>query len=281
MAKKPTSQRQIDANRRNAQGSTGPRSAAGKDRSAQNSGRHFAYSDRFHPIVGGPFAEDPEAFLHEAEQIASDFRLSGPALEALADRAAALIMKIRRFDRLEAAVFDAEVLPNPDLLPLMEEQERNERLAEQLSLLAGLLNVDAAGTEAGLDLLDWETIAQHVKATHAPTWTLAGVWDRACRPSGKEDWQRAAMTLMEGLWPHVADQLAEATAMCRSAVVSAEMLRQFHAAKVADKLITRAGDLERPRAHLMRQLTQTLDQIRATLAIRELASTGEPGADNG
>lgn len=148
-------------------------------------------------------------------------------------------------------------------------------------MLAGLLEVGESGTEAGRDSADWEMIAQHIKATHAPSWTLAGVWDRDCRPSGKEGWQPAAMALVGALWPDVADQVAEATAMCRSAVVSAEMFRQFHAGKVAEKLIARAGDLERPRAHLMRQLTQTLDQLRATIAIREFASLNEAGADNG
>jgi hypothetical protein len=44
---KKISQKQIDANQRNAQKSTGPKTKEGKDKSAMNSLKYGIYSDKF------------------------------------------------------------------------------------------------------------------------------------------------------------------------------------------------------------------------------------------
>ena len=48
-----SSQKRIEANRRNAQKSTGPRSPEGKTRSAQNATTHGHASHRFNPLQSG------------------------------------------------------------------------------------------------------------------------------------------------------------------------------------------------------------------------------------
>src|SRR4051794_25852001 len=67
--KSPVSEKQRRANAKNAQHSSGPKSAAGKERSAQNSVRHGAYARELHPLQTGPFAEEPQAFVERAEAI--------------------------------------------------------------------------------------------------------------------------------------------------------------------------------------------------------------------
>ena len=54
-----TSQKQIEANRRNAQRSTGPRTEEGKGRSSRNAVRHGVYGSPV-PVPRGPFREDPD-----------------------------------------------------------------------------------------------------------------------------------------------------------------------------------------------------------------------------
>lgn len=59
---------QVAANRSNANRSTGPRTAAGKDRSSRNAIKHGMYARSSLAITEGPFAEDKdqvEAFLDE------------------------------------------------------------------------------------------------------------------------------------------------------------------------------------------------------------------------
>jgi hypothetical protein len=53
---KKVSQKQIDANRRNAQKSTGPKTKEGKDKSAMNSIKYGIYSDKF--LIKGEKKED-------------------------------------------------------------------------------------------------------------------------------------------------------------------------------------------------------------------------------
>jgi len=55
---------QLEANRRNARHSTGPRTATGKSRSAQNAVRHGFTGRLLVGLQDGPFADNP-AELHE------------------------------------------------------------------------------------------------------------------------------------------------------------------------------------------------------------------------
>lgn len=89
------SEKQIAANRRNAQRSKGPRSAAGKKRSSQNAFRHGLSK----PIVGAEFARTVAALAHDIAGDATD-RLT---LE-LAREAAAAIAELERVRRMEVAL---------------------------------------------------------------------------------------------------------------------------------------------------------------------------------
>jgi hypothetical protein len=91
------SERQIAANRRNARGSTAPRSPSGKKRASQNAFRHGLTT----PIASAEFARAVEAL---ARQIAAD-RADNIAIE-LAHDAAAAELELARVRRVRTALIE-------------------------------------------------------------------------------------------------------------------------------------------------------------------------------
>src|SRR5258708_17687363 len=92
------SQRQIEANRRNAQNSTGPRTEAGKARSKRNAIKHGLRSEE----VVLP-TEDPQAFKEHLEAWVEDWQPPSMARRALVEQAAVATWRLRRCIRLETA----------------------------------------------------------------------------------------------------------------------------------------------------------------------------------
>lgn len=93
------SERQIAANRRNAQKSTGPKTGAGKRRASTNALRHGLAS---HGLSSG--AE----FAEEIERVAKEISGSreSPTLHALAQSAAEAIVEIARVRRTRVALIE-------------------------------------------------------------------------------------------------------------------------------------------------------------------------------
>ena len=108
------SERQIEANRRNARSSTGPRSASGKKRSSKNAFRHGLSR----PLFGAEFTRELETL---ARQIVGEtmgelvMELGRAAAEAELDLARIRQVKIGLIERLAAfGVLDAqEILGSP------------------------------------------------------------------------------------------------------------------------------------------------------------------------
>ncbi len=97
----PPSQAQLDANRRNAQKSTGPRSAAGKARSSQNARRHGLLSREI--LLVGENIDDLAAMIVGFEQ---DFKPVGALEEFLLEELVSLAWRLRRFCRVETGIFE-------------------------------------------------------------------------------------------------------------------------------------------------------------------------------
>ncbi|WP_333649123.1 hypothetical protein [Candidatus Binatus sp.] len=93
------SKKQIAANRRNAKCSTGPRTGAGKAKSAMNSTRHGLLA-QFHPTAG----EDPQEFSKFEEEIRADLKPEGGFEESLVDRIIKDTWRLNRFDNVEGAL---------------------------------------------------------------------------------------------------------------------------------------------------------------------------------
>ena len=93
--------RQIAANRRNAQASTGPKSAAGKAASAANALVHGFTAARTLVLAD----EDEELFQTMRQDVIAELDPLDTVQAALAQRIAILLWRLERASRLEAELF--------------------------------------------------------------------------------------------------------------------------------------------------------------------------------
>ena len=94
-------QKQIEANRKNARMSTGPRTEAGKAASSANALSHGLTAARTLVLA----EEEPEEFERLRDGIVADLAPLGALQEALAQRIAGLLWRLDRVARLEAELF--------------------------------------------------------------------------------------------------------------------------------------------------------------------------------
>ena len=121
-----TSTAQVNANRANAQKSTGPRTAQGKAVAAQNAVRHGLLAKEV--VIKG---EDPGEFEFYREQMLAELAPAGQMESMLAQRIVGLSWRLRRAERLQTAAFDKvedKKEPEPAMPP--------ELASKMLALLA-------------------------------------------------------------------------------------------------------------------------------------------------
>ncbi|MGE3852566.1 MAG: hypothetical protein AB7K09_12555, partial [Planctomycetota bacterium] len=99
----PTSNARIEANRRNAQRSTGPRTAAGKERSSRNGWRHGLTAT----TVVAP-GEDAAAFDHYRLDMRLSLQPANSMEEDLVERIVVTGWKRRRLEAWEQRVFNGD-----------------------------------------------------------------------------------------------------------------------------------------------------------------------------
>jgi hypothetical protein len=95
-----TTPKHVEANRRNALRSTGPRTPAGKTIVSQNAARHGLYSAS--PVIPG--VESALAWEEHAASTVASFAPVGPVETALAERVALILWRIKRIARYERDV---------------------------------------------------------------------------------------------------------------------------------------------------------------------------------
>jgi hypothetical protein len=100
---------QIQANRSNAQKSTGPRTAEGKATASHNAVKHGLLAEQV--VIHG---EDPAEFDLYREGMLAELSPEGAVEETLAERAVSLAWRLRRAERLQSAVFAMVYRENAD-----------------------------------------------------------------------------------------------------------------------------------------------------------------------
>jgi hypothetical protein len=116
-----TSERKKEANRQNAQKSTGPRTSEGKAAVRLNALRHGLLSQEV--LLPG---EDGEAFQELGESLRAELQPVGELENLLVDRIIAAYWRLRRLGRVEAGIFIWEHYQE-----LVERAEREARLYEE------------------------------------------------------------------------------------------------------------------------------------------------------
>ncbi len=94
-----TTQKQIEANRRNSRRSTGPRTRTGKAESKMNAMTHGLLATDL--IVRG---EDPVEFTRVLESLVDELQPQGPLEEQLVERVAACMWRLRRLGSTQRPV---------------------------------------------------------------------------------------------------------------------------------------------------------------------------------
>lgn len=124
-----TSEKQILANRQNAQCSTGPRTAAGKDVSSLNAIKHGLRA--VHTVIPG---EDHDEFDRFRQLLLDDLAPAGAMEVILADRIVAAFWKLRRAGRIETEMI--RTLYEDDLSQQCDRrQSQRKRLQDDLEQL--------------------------------------------------------------------------------------------------------------------------------------------------
>ena len=110
-----STQKQIDANRKNAQKSTGPKTPDGKSATAQNAIKHGFTANT--PIIPG---EDPAAYDTFKTNLLKELNPQGPAESMLADRIIDLSWRLKRSGRLHIAAYHVFAEGSSGILPESE-----------------------------------------------------------------------------------------------------------------------------------------------------------------
>ncbi len=97
---KSISQKKLEANRRNAQQATGPRTEAGKRNSSTNALKHGLRAQGV--ITRGDYREDPIEFLELVEFLKKQRKPKGPLEEREIDRIALMYWRQERAVRVQA-----------------------------------------------------------------------------------------------------------------------------------------------------------------------------------
>ena len=134
-----TSPKQIEANRRNAQRSTGPTSAEGKQRASRNALRHGLTAETV--IVAIEDVEDYEAF---EEAVAASFDPETAVERELILRLASLLWRLRRANSIETGLFTLNSGNDHGSLPRSSAHNSAMRRVVQL---ASTTSFDQVGNE--------------------------------------------------------------------------------------------------------------------------------------
>ncbi len=115
-----STQEQTNANRNNAQSSTGPKTPEGKATSSQNGVKHgfFAKND----VISG---EDPAAYEQHRQDIYDEFAPMTPSESVLTQRIASLSWRLMRADRLQTTTINTLVIAQQKATPQPVSREFN------------------------------------------------------------------------------------------------------------------------------------------------------------
>ncbi len=131
MSKAKTTPNKVEANRRNAKKSTGPRSAAGKAKSSRNAVKHGLLAGRI--VLADNAEEDPQQFDLLLDGLRDDYQPQSTIETMLVERLAASFWRLRRAYRFEVETITQANRPNPladalDELSSLPPVKRGERI---------------------------------------------------------------------------------------------------------------------------------------------------------
>jgi hypothetical protein len=118
--------RQIEANRRNAQLSTGPKTEEGKSRSRQNAVRHGLTAETVISTL-----EDADDYAAFELAVASDYDAQSAVERELVLRLASLLWRLRRSTLIEAGLFNIQACQPQERREQRRAYQRRQRVIDE------------------------------------------------------------------------------------------------------------------------------------------------------
>jgi hypothetical protein len=188
-----TSFRQIEANRRNAQLSTGPVTEEGKKQSRQNAVRHGLTAETVIDAL-----EDAEDYAAFELAVTADYDAQSAVERELVLRLASLLWRLRRATAIESGLFKIQAKQllqfrqrrrtHQDRQNIIDTMYRNAAVADELRPdQDDLANDSSPSPEAVADQTD-ELTHSYIRLSNLPTYPLdrlsryeATLWRQACQ----------------------------------------------------------------------------------------------------
>jgi len=263
--RKPTSDKQIAANRRNAQKSPGPTSEAGKARWSRNAETHGAYARELHPFGSGPYGEVPSEFYDQAAELIAGFEPEDELIGKLAKRATDALMKMDRLDAFEAEMSLVAGIPEADAKMFCGDLRAAEFVEHDMEGLKEIAKADMPGMDADtvlLEELDWEPMAKLIRKLLTTECTIPGFWDDDHEPTTNEEWEKAARVILDAAIPDRHERWVWANGLYATAAAQRNLIEHKTKSFIAHKLINGPlASMDRPRNHLWREFNQAVSQI--------------------
>jgi hypothetical protein len=144
-----TTEKQIEANKQNAQKSTGPRTTNGKARAARNSFKHGLSSQSVDIIIDN---ESPRKYNNFYKALMENLAPVGPKEIILADRIINLFWKLKRVTRMETQTFcilkEKSFDNNPYIKQYRDLYSRKQPIPQNLEEVTDMIEENMLGTMA-------------------------------------------------------------------------------------------------------------------------------------
>ena len=188
-----TSPRQIEANRRNAQLSTGPVTAEGKERSRRNALRHGLTAETIVDAL-----EDAEDYAAFELAVTADFEATSAVERELVLRLASLLWRLRRATAIESGLFRIQAQHLLQVRQTRRLHHKRQKVIDSLysaaaakPQLAQTVPGSSSGAKAAqtTDDNDFDDLTRsYIRLTNLPAYPLdrlsryeAALWRQACQ----------------------------------------------------------------------------------------------------
>jgi len=204
-APKPTSPAKVLANRKNAKRSTGPRTLAGKIRSAQNSSKHGVYATKIAAVAFGPYREDPEEIDAYLKAISDALDPRDPLETGIAAELAHAYLRQRRL-----AAWENGLLAGGNEIgnhTKATERLRNHGAAHEALCEWSRIVTAGSGPKDGGSETDfpWEDMVNHLRKILEMDTGKVDPWVDGVEPADPEEWRETLVEMVAGCFPTSAE----------------------------------------------------------------------------
>ena len=267
----------IEANRRNAQRSTGPTTVAGKARSSQNPCKKGTFSMTLTPIPAGRYAEDPEEFV---AQVSASIAAHAPRdmVEAqIVEQIVSIFVRLKRNDIIEADLLASSGSVSSSQRAMMATFYKVDPRGDMASVMLGHLSGDKPAEHS----YQFEAMCKFIRNTKAGGKVNVGeLWTGEREPVDAAEWEQTLDALVAHFWGSREEAATWAADLWAGALVAETDLENALREGAASQALKNSESAARLSTRLTRQL-RTLLEILEQLRQRPLPEASSTPSDRG